>query len=364
MLGVQELNELSRQALAKGYDPRSVDYSDANSIEVNRRFTEKVAEIKMKEAELRQAREFKQRAFAKGDIFSSSFNAQQMVDNALSPQSFQAVQEYNKGMSATPIKNAESYMMALQDREKILLDLQSKLDANIARAQGDEVVIAKLLDEHKNAVIGLQMPRFEGMSDKEKIDAQQNAKNLALRERKMLQDAEIEREKIEQRRIETELKQSKANTTQEFANTLTTIEEVYQTPFGNANVFGFTMPNVSVDDEVDGFFEIGKGEKAGKKRAGSAKFGRVMMLPIDSAGNPIPKGAGKGDWEGEYAPFAIGSVKRKGAGGWKEVAYPVNKIYDRIKVKERREGIKLKVGELDPLSPQGQPAQATKGELD
>lgn len=69
---VQGLNALVQEAVSLGYDPRTIDYQDAQSIEVNKRYREMLEPIKQKEAQLRYAKPVTTRMRQLGQLYDPS----------------------------------------------------------------------------------------------------------------------------------------------------------------------------------------------------------------------------------------------------------------------------------------------------
>lgn len=66
---VQGLNALVQEAVALGYDPRTIDYQDPQSVEINRMYREMLNPIKQKELQLRYAKPVTQRMRQAGEIY-------------------------------------------------------------------------------------------------------------------------------------------------------------------------------------------------------------------------------------------------------------------------------------------------------
>lgn len=155
MLGVQELNELSRQAFAKGYDPRSVDYSDANSIEVNRRFTEKIAEIKMKEAQLRQARAVTSRFMQQGTLYDPT------ISDISQLQGFEGaggvVKGFNQALTAQGY--GEEGMQIMQEaREQAIANIQSIYQPYMEKYANNPIAMQALQTKLNTELASLEVP--------------------------------------------------------------------------------------------------------------------------------------------------------------------------------------------------------------
>lgn len=69
---VQGLNALVQEAVSLGYDPRTIDYQDPQSIEVNKRYREMLEPIKQKEAQLRYAKPVTTKMRQLGQLYDPS----------------------------------------------------------------------------------------------------------------------------------------------------------------------------------------------------------------------------------------------------------------------------------------------------
>jgi hypothetical protein len=69
---VQGLNALVQEAVSLGYDPRTIDYQDPQSIEVNKRYREMLEPIKQKEMQLRYAKPVTTRMRQLGQLYDPS----------------------------------------------------------------------------------------------------------------------------------------------------------------------------------------------------------------------------------------------------------------------------------------------------
>lgn len=67
---VQGLNALVQEAVALGYDPRTIDYQDPQSIEINKMYREMLNPIKQKEAQLRYAKPITERMRQQGQFYN------------------------------------------------------------------------------------------------------------------------------------------------------------------------------------------------------------------------------------------------------------------------------------------------------
>jgi hypothetical protein len=66
---VQGLNALVQEAVSLGYDPRTIDYQDPQSIEVNKRYREMLEPIKQKEMQLRYAKPVTTKMRQSGELY-------------------------------------------------------------------------------------------------------------------------------------------------------------------------------------------------------------------------------------------------------------------------------------------------------
>jgi hypothetical protein len=155
MQGVQELNDLIRDAYSKGYDPRTVDYGDENSMEVNKRFTEKINDIKMREAQLRQAKAITSRFMQQGQVFD------QNIEDISNLQGFGGAEDIAKAFNAANTASGygdDGFQAMQQAREDAIANIDAVYAPYFEKYKDNPIVLQQLQTKYQTNIGALETP--------------------------------------------------------------------------------------------------------------------------------------------------------------------------------------------------------------
>lgn len=361
---VQGLNALVQEAVSLGYDPRTIDYQDPQSIEVNKRYREMLEPIKQKEAQLRYAKPVTTRMRQLGQLYDPS------IEDVSALQGFGGAEDVSKaynqsltsmGYGQEGLNAANIARKAAQDNIKAIYQpYMDKFANNPVLAQSLNTMLQRDLSTMEQAL--------------PKAPPKETEQKLSEYEKLVMKSAFESDEK-----------------TQGYLSAMPITE------YGSNLVYQNVVRNKKTGEAIraEGTFNLGRllrvplakaiqpasttafveGEEGLQKNIGDQKYNDMKIVPVDAKGNPTQDKTkikefkvlltGSGTNANDDAVNIFGEYDEIGTTGDKEFNAVTKASYEYLNsvAKEKTQALKDRKSAGKPAAkPAGK--TAAKGELD
>lgn len=150
---VQDLNTLVQEGVELGYDARTIDYQDPQSIEVNKRYREVLGRVKAKELELRNAKPLVDAVAKAGGLVNTEAMAFGEIDPFFGAD--EPIKAFNQGIGSQGY-GAEGMTSALLAKEKAEQDINAIYAAQFKKYENNPTMMQSLEDKRRRDISSLQ----------------------------------------------------------------------------------------------------------------------------------------------------------------------------------------------------------------
>jgi len=150
---VQDLNTLVQEGVELGYDARTIDYQDPQSIEVNKRYREVLNRVKSKELELRNAKPIVDAVTKAGGLVNTGAMAYGEIDPFLGAG--EPIKAFNQGIGSQGY-GEEGMTTALLAKEKAEQDINAIYAPQFEKYKNNPTMMQSLENKRLRDISSLQ----------------------------------------------------------------------------------------------------------------------------------------------------------------------------------------------------------------